>query len=544
MESQAERVVRRQHGVGRRTVWISILTLLSRLFGLAREVLAAALFGDDNPVYDAFLFAWRIPNLFRRFLGEGALSTSLQATLTEVDTREGDDAGREVFLATLRLVGFVLVALCVSLMAFVAFLPASLTSYLGASPLVAQELVLRLLPFVVLVCLTAAAGGALNVRGHYTLPALGPVLLNVVWIATLFAISLWVVGEEDAALQIARARWLTWGVLFASVVQLAVLLPPLVRTGLWRWSAALRRPSAHARRAAREVFRRSAPLAFGAAVYQVNVMIDGLMAQSMLPPGGQTAHYLANRVQQFPLALVAIAATTAVFPALAALGQTRRVGELRALHDETQRNVLFVALPAAAGLAFLARPIAEALFQHGEFDVEGVARVSAALRGLALAVVTAGAVGLVVRTYYALGDYATPVRVSTGMLGLNVLLNLFFLRGLNMDVEGLAYATTLSSLGNLLLLVPGLTGRLGLPESSQRLGRTLRPAMLAALACGVGAWAVQRAAETVMPASLALVLAMPAGAGIYAALAQVLGAPEWPAFRQRIARLSTTLRSF
>ncbi len=542
--ANGEEVVRRQRGVGRRTVWISILTLASRLFGMAREVLAASLFGDHNPFYDAFLFAWRIPNLFRRFLGEGALSTSLQAALTSADARGGNAAGRELFLATIRLVTFVLLLLCAAVMGFVAFLPEALMPYLGVEPAAAQELVLRLMPFVVLVCLTAAAGGALNVRGHYTMPAFGPVLLNVVWIVALVWIGHAVVAADEATLQLERTRWLSWGVLLASVVQLVVLLPALRRTGLWELGAALLRPSAEAREAAWGVFKRSAPLAFGAAVYQVNVMVDGVMAQSLLRPGGQTAHYLANRVQQFPLALIAIAATTAVFPALAALGHERRLGELRSLHDTTQRSVLFVALPAAVGLAVLAHPIASVLFEHGEYDTDGVVRVAAALRVLSLAVLTAGAVGLVVRTYYAMGDYRTPVLVSSAMLLLNVGLNLLFLRGMAMDVEGLALATTLSSMGNLLLLLPGLTRRLQLPPANSGALRSFSLAALAAAACGGASAAVQGSLAERSPDWLALTLAIAAGVLAYFLAAELLRVPEWLPFRSRIAQLSSRLRRF
>ncbi len=537
-------VVRRQAGVGKRTVWISILTLASRLFGLVREVLAASLFGDANPFYDAFLFAWRIPNLFRRFLGEGALSTSLQATLTEADAKGGDVAGREVFMATIRLVSFVLVALCVVTMTFVAFMPEALMHYLGQEPQAAQELILRLMPFVVLVCLTAAAGGALNVRGHYTTPALGPVLLNVIWIAALVLIGALVTADSEPALQMARARWLSWGVLVASVVQLGILLPALERTGLWRAGALLAQPAARARAAAWSVFKRSAPLAFGAAVYQVNVMIDGVMAQSMLEPGGQTAHYLANRVQQFPLALIAIAATTAVFPALAALGHERRLSDLRNLHDKTQRSVLFVALPAAIGLVVLAHPISRVLFEHGEFNPKGALRITRALQVLSLAVLSAGAVGLVVRTYYAMGDYKTPVRVSTAMLVVNVALNLLFLRGFGMDVEGLALATTLSSFGNLGLLLPGLRKRLQLPSATPGFARSLTLALIAAAACGLTSGLVQHFASSLCPEWLALSIAIPAGIAAYFAVAEALRIPEWQPFRSRLSRLSSTNRPF
>lgn len=534
--SGGDELLRRQAGVGLRAVWISLLTLVSRLLGLAREILAASLFGNANPFYDAFLFAWRVPNLFRRFLGEGALSTSLQATLTAADASAGAAHGRAIFLATIRLLTFVLVGLCALLMCALVAFSGALAPYLGVEPQATLELLLRLMPFVVLVCLAAAAGGALQVRGHYTAPALGPVLLNLGWIAALVWIGARVVGLEDDLLQLERVRWLSLGVLAASLLQFAVLIPALKRQGLWSLGAALWKPAQKARAAAWQVLRQSAPLAFGAAVYQVNVMIDGVMAQSLLEPGGQTAHYLANRVQQFPLALIAIAATTAVFPTLAALGHERRLGELRRLHDQTQRGVLFVALPAAIGLAVLAQPIASVLFEHGEFGAPGVARISLALRALSLAVISAGAVGLVVRTYYAMGDYKTPVRISALMLVCNAALNLFFLRGLGMDVEGLALATTLASFGNLFLLLPGLSRRLRLPRSEAGFLRAFGLSLLAAGASGLAAGGAEFFTRDQLPRALSLALALSAGAGVYFALAASLKIPEAQLMRERLAR--------
>jgi putative peptidoglycan lipid II flippase len=542
-EARGDHVVRRQRGVGRRTVWISLLTLLSRLFGMVREVGSAWLFGDSSAVYDAFLFAWRIPNLFRRFLGEGALATSLQKSLTEVDATRGEEAGAALFGATLSLLARLLTVLCAVVMAAVWLMPDTLPGtdfrWLGPDPDAVRELTLRVTPFVLLVCLTAAAGGALNVRGHYSLPAIGPVVLNLVWIGTLVVLASSVGFEvPDPGSHLELARLLTWGVLAAGALQLVVLVPALRRTALLVGGVSR---TGEARAAARDVLRRSAPLALGAAVYQVNVMIDGMMAQGLLPTGGQTVHYLANRVQQFPLALVAVAATTAVFPALAALGQQRRLEELRSLHDETQRNVLFVALPAACGLAALATPIAAALFEGGGFGAAGVERTGDALRVLAFAILPAGAVGLVARTYYSLGDFHTPVRISSWMLALNAVLNVLFIQGLGMDADGLALATGLTSLGNLLLLLPGLHGRLGLPLARPGLPASLGRMALAGLVCG----GVAAALEGFLVGSLgrwgALGAAMFAGGLAYACAARLLGVPEWQNFASRFQRIRAKL---
>ena len=278
------------------------------------------------------------------------------------------------------------------------------------------------------------------------------------------------------------ARVLAWGVLAAGAIQLVVHVPALVRNGLLlraSTSAQLEEPV----RGAWGVFKSSAPLAFGAAVYQINVMIDGLMAEGLLRNGGPAAHYYANRIQQFPLALIAVAATSAVFPALKALGHLGRRSELRGLHDKAQLGVAFLALPASFGLFLLAPSMCSVLFEHGEYGSDGIERMSSALRMLGLALVPAGAVGLVSRSYYAIDDFRTPVRVSAWMLVANVGLNALFVVGLDMDTDGLALGTALSSWGSLLLLWPGLARALGpAPESTPATPLVLRMLLASALA--------------------------------------------------------------
>jgi putative peptidoglycan lipid II flippase len=546
--SQGERVIRRQRGVGKRTIWISILTLVSRVLGMVRESMSALLFGDTSMVYDAFLFAWRIPNLFRRFLGEGALSTSLQASLTKVDAEEGDEAGAVLFRATLGLVAKILLALCLIVVASVWLLPNTFpgtdVQWLGPQGALVREFTMRLMPFVIFVCLTAAIGGALNVRGHYTLPALGPVLLNVLWIACLVGITwAWQTSETQTLPErLPMIRWLSAGVLLAGLAQLLLVVPAIKSCGLWPTVTIAPEAQARARSGARGILRRSAPLAFGAAVYQVNVMIDGMMAQSLLQPGGQTVHYLANRVQQFPLALVAVAATTAVFPALAAFGQQRRLADLRALHDKTQRNVLFIAMPAAFGLACLALPVTSLLFEYGAFKAAGVVRTADALRVLAFAILPAGAVGLVARTYYSVGDFKTPVRVSCAMLVANVVMNTLFIRGLHMDANGLALATTLASFGNLFILLPGLQDRVGLPAALPGWFSTLWKTFTAAACCGLIAREVHAVSAPYLPVGFGLALAILTGAGIYWIGCRVLRVEEGAQFAARFKGISTKFR--
>jgi putative peptidoglycan lipid II flippase len=561
--SARDDIVDRHKGLVGRTFLVSLLTLASRLLGFVREVVSAAIFGDQSAVYDAFVTAWRVPNLFRRLFGEGALSTSLQTAVTEADGDRGADAGRRLFLAVMRLTLAILVVVAGVSMVVVAGLPDRMPgtgwAWMGADPGPVRDLTVRLMPFVVVVCLAALAGGALNVRGHYRAPNLAPVAMNLGWIAALLALGVgygW--GEtatgakaEVVALQWEMARWLSAAVVLSGVLQLAVQVPALFENGLLRRRKGDPEPAPEpGGPGAWDVLRSSAPLALGAAVYQINVMIDGLMAEGLVADGGPAAHYYANRVQQFPLALIAVAATNAVFPSLKALGHRGRLGEVRALHDRTQLGIAFLALPAACGLAVLAQPIAAVLFQHGAYGAEGVARMAATIRMLALALLPAGAVGLLGRAYYAMGDFRTPVRVSIAMLVVNVGLNAALVAGLGMDVDGLALATALSSWLQLLVLLPGLRTRLGLPAGAG--GGVSRLARFAAATAvsGLGAWAAHRGVAWTLglgpdaaPRSVvALAASALVGVASYLALASLLRVPEWSEFRARLDRRTSRNR--
>lgn len=527
-------LVARHKRLDLRTILVSGLTLVSRVLGFVREILSAILFGDHSAVFDAFITAWRVPNLFRRFLGEGAISTSFQTALSDVEGRQGEQAGGIFFRSTIRALFALLVVVCLLTMALILVLPDQMPitgwHWLGADPEPVRDLAFRVMPFVVFICLAAVASAALHVRGRFAAPALGPVVLNLVWIGTLVWIGAhfgWCIDEGDFVRHQEMARTLAWGVLLAGAAQLALLLPALGREGL------LNRGSVSSRAAGRPsapgvglVLRRAAPLAFGAAVYQINVMVDGFMAEGLLEDGGPTVYYYANRVQQFPLALVAIAAGSAVFPAMQAHGQKGDLVSLRRLHDQTQRAVAFLLIPAGIGLAVLARPILSVSLEHGAFRPEGVERASGALVWLALAVLPAGAMGLVAKAFYSLGDFRTPVRISALVLVLNVALNTLFLVGWDMDVDGLALATAITSWIGLALMLPKFYSRQGMPQGPPgALGSLLRTALAAAASGGAALWVLGPASEAFSPL-LGLLLAMGSGLGAHLGVAFLLGSPE------------------
>jgi putative peptidoglycan lipid II flippase len=541
-------VVGRHRGLVRRTAIVSLFTLASRLLGFVRETVAASIFGDASAVNDAFVTAWRVPNLFRSLLGEGAMSTSLQTALTREDGERGLVAGRRLFWALARVAGFSALALCAGVMLGAWFLPDTLPfsgwAWLGADPEPVRELVVRLMPFVVFVCLAAVVGGALQVRGHFASTALAPVLMNLWWITALFL----VIGQfgfdqraepaAEYARQMSIARELAWYVMIAGLILLGAQLPALRSRGfLGRGDETV---AGEERRLLRarvwRVLREAAPLALGAAVYQVNVMIDGFMAEGLLPNGGPSVLYYATRVQQLPLSLVSAAATAAVFPALAALGHERRHGELRKLHDDTHLAIAFAALPAVLGLLVFAQPIMAVCFEHGSFGAEGTARGAAALRALALAILPAGAAGLVARTLYALGDFRTAVRISIGVVGLNVVLNFAFVLWLGMDADGLALSTAICAWLNLLLLLPALRRLVGPSGDPKRIGGRLARILLASGAAVGLAWLCWAFLGSACSMAVALLSCIALAAVSYALFCQLLRVPEWQAVRSRMRR--------
>jgi putative peptidoglycan lipid II flippase len=538
-------VGRHQKLVGR-TALISVLTAASRVIGFARESLSASMFGDRSAVNDAFVTAWRIPNLFRSLLGEGAISTSLQTALTKTDAERGEEAGRQLFLTVLRTVWWMLFALCAFGMLVVHFMPDRMpvtgAQWLGDEPAIVRELVVRMLPFVIFVCLSAVCSGALSVRGHFASPSLAPVLMNVWWIAALFIVARqfgWSrpAGSTDAAefaRQMEMARWLATFVLIAGSILLLVQIPALVTNGLLFRQQGSKSQSTASAGDVWIILKASAPLAIGAGVYQINVMIDGLMAEALLANGGPSLLYYATRLQQLPLSLVSIAATSAVFPALTALGHTREHARLKKLHDDTHHAIAFVAVPATFGLFALAAPVVAVCFEHGAFGPEGVHRAAAALRWLTLAILPAGAAGLVARAYYALGDFKTPVKVAVSMLCLNTALNVLFVAGFGMDADGLALATALTSWGNLFFLLPGLRTRFGLPRAEPGTVLRLVKITAAALVAALAALGTYSALAPERASALILMTAIGVSVATYATLVHVLGVPEW---RHVLARL-------
>ncbi|MGD2174298.1 MAG: murein biosynthesis integral membrane protein MurJ [Candidatus Brocadiaceae bacterium] len=505
-----------------RGAWvISTLTLVSRLLGVARDVLCAAFFGAGI-VWDAFSFAFRIPNLFRRLFGEGALSAAFVpelSTYLELRSKQESEA----------LAGRVAGALMAVLLAAVVMGEAIVlgaTRVAGLSPRwhLALSLTAVLLPYTVLVCLTAFAGATLHSLRHFAAPALAPVVLNVLWILGVGAVAPLVTASPQG-----RIYTVASFVLLAGIVQLLIQVVALHRKGFrWRPIFQLLHPDV------RRVASAMAPVALGLAAVQLNVLFDGVIAISLAHPegketfrllghvipypmavGANSVLYYANRLMQFPLGVFGIALATAAFPALSAQAARQDWDAFSRSILRGLRLVLFIGIPAGAGLILLRRPLVELLFERGAFTPSMSARAARALAFYATAVWAYCALHVLTRAFYSMKRPGVPARVAGATVVLNLGLNLTLVWPLR--EAGLALATAICALLQVVALYALLHRRVDL-GNGKGLVTTAARTLAATALMGCAAWVTLHALPGAEPGVLLKVAraVVPACAGVLA----------------------------
>ncbi len=477
---------------------VSACTLVSRLLGLARDVLSSHFFGT-LPVWDAFVAAFRIPNLFRRLFGEGALTAAFLPAFVE-----RHDSGR--LEEAHSLLNKLATALAVFLGLFVA-LGIGVTYILPRDPKTAlmAPLLRIMLPYLAIICVAALLGAALNGMRHYFAPASAPVLLNLAWIAALFAFA-------------RNIEAVAWAVVIGGILELLIMIPPLrARRVPIRPALDLGDPGL------REVGRRFVPLAFGLAPAQINELVGTLIAQYLAGAGAASVIYYGNQLTQLPLALVGTAVATAVYPLLASPKEDFR-GVLR----DSLSLVLFISIPATIGLIVLARPIVALLFEHGRFGPQDTIRTAwvVALYSAGLWCYCSNQVQ--VRAFYARKDAVTPVKVSAAMVLLNLVLSLSLVGFLR--EKGIALANSVTGLATFLVL-NGLLRRRHEGLDLGPVGRTLARSAAAGAIMGGVAWGLYLLMEAAVGASFAgrlarVLVPVAAGAVSYFLLARLLGMEE------------------
>jgi len=421
-------------------------TLLSRLLGYVRDAVVAGLFGASANA-DAFFVAFRIPNLLRRMFAEGSLSVSFIPVFTETLHAKGRTEALRLAQATL----FLLMILLIGLVLLGIFLAPSIVMLIGpgfrenpALFTLTVELTRIMFPYIFFIGLVALSMGILNVFGHFAAPALAPVVLNLAIIGAALVVSPHL--EQPV-------KGLAMGVLAGGVGQLALQAPFLYRYGI-RFG----RPRAFYHNGLKKIGRLMLPAAFGAAVYQINLLINTQLA-TLLPHGSVSYLYYADRLVQFPLGIVGMAAATALLPSLSRQALTGDQAAVTRTFGHATNLVLFITIPAMCGLILLREPIIWLLFKRGAFDLEAVRLTAAALLYYAAGLWAFTLARLATQTFYALQDTRTPVWTAAISIGVNIVCGLTLMRF--MGHAGLALATTIASGVNVILLFAALHNRLG-----------------------------------------------------------------------------------
>jgi putative peptidoglycan lipid II flippase len=402
----------------RSTAKVGAATITSRILGFVRDIVLARYFGASGAT-DAFFLAFKIPNFMRRLFAEGSFSLAFVPVLSEVraggDPRALKDLVDHV-AGTLAGILLALTAIGVLAAPAVTALFAPGWALEGRDEFWLSASMLRItFPYILLISLTALAGGILNTFDRFLVPALTPVLLNLSLIAAAVLLS-----GRMAVPVIALA----WGVLAAGVLQLVVQVPALVRLGLlprprWGWRHS----------GVRKILKLMIPTLIGSSVAQVNLLLDTVIA-TFLVAGSVSWLYYSDRLLEFPLGVFGVALSTVILPNLSRKFALQNPQGFSATLDWALRLAVIITLPAAVGLMALAAPILVTLFHYEAFQLEDV-RMSA----LSLAAYAAGlpafiAVKVLAPGFYARQDTRTPVRIAIAAMIANMVLNLLFVASL------------------------------------------------------------------------------------------------------------------
>ncbi len=414
---------------------VSGVTMVSRVLGLVREMVIAAVFGA-SALASAFVTAFTMPNLFRRLLGEGALTSAFVPTLQEETRRRGytgalalvNEVATWVGVTTLAITGVAMALLSAHDWWGAGLASAGVEADTVERWRLGARLAVVLFPYMTMVCLAAVFSAALQTRDRFLEPALNPVWLNLAMIGLLL-LGVRLAGDDAEA----RMRWLCAGVLLGGAMQMLVPGLALMRLG-WRprWAPARSE-------GVRQIARLMVPTLFGSAIYLVNTTLSRLLGLS-LDDAAATLLNLSTRVMELPIGVFALAVSTVVFPQIAKHAAEGRPDLLAEDYRRGMRLILLVNVPAAAGLIVLARPFTRVLFERGEFTAEHTALMAPVLAVSVVALPFLAFVSLALRAFYARKDTRTPVRAAWWSFVTNMALSLALMHWLG--APGLALGAT------------------------------------------------------------------------------------------------------
>ncbi len=423
------------------------MTLISRLLGFIRDLVIAMQFGATAAA-DAFFVAFRIPNVQRKILGEGAVTAAFIPVFLEIRNQKGE---QEAWKMTANLFNILLTLLVTSSLALVLLAPFVIMVFAPGFIETPDKFDLTVLltqwmaPYLLFIGLAVFCMGILNTHNVFALPALTPALLNICMIGGALLIS---PQLKEPILGLA------FGVLAGGMLQFAVQFPEVLRRG-FRFTASIQWKSAEVIKIGKLMI----PVIFGLAVYELNMLVDTLLA-SMLDEGSISYLYYGNRLVQLPLGVFGVAVGVAILPMLSGQAANKEFSEMIKTIAFGIRFILFITIPATVGLILLRFPIVNTLWERGEFSRLTTEGTAIALLYYSMGLCAFCGIKVIAPAFYSLQDTKTPAKVGVYSMILNIILNLILMGPLQHG--GLALATSIAALFNVVLLIHFLRKRLGL----------------------------------------------------------------------------------
>ena len=434
---------------------VSLWTLLSRITGLARELLVASTFGA-SAMTDAFNVAFRIPNLFRRLFAEGAFSQAFVPVLAASKAQHGDDATRILVDRVATMLAWVLLVTCIVGVIASPLLVWAMASGMQKDPRGYNAAVFMtrfMFPYIGFMSLVALSSGVLNTWKRFAVPAATPLLLNVCMISAAWLLSPWLQARGIEPIYAMGV-----GVIAGGVLQLAVQIPALRALGMLPRIGVRREALQEAWNdpGTRRIGKLMLPALLGVSVAQVSLLINTQIA-SHLPTGSVSWLTYADRLMEFPTAMLGVALGVVLMPQLAGARAAGDAARYSSLLDWGLRIVVLLSVPCAIGLLTFAKPLVAVLYHYGAFTEADVQQTTLALMGWGVGLVGIVAIKVLAPGYYASQDIRTPVRIAIVVLVITQLLNIALVP--MFQVAGLSLSIGLGALVNATWLLVGLVRR-------------------------------------------------------------------------------------
>ncbi len=420
----------KQKSVARSAGIVSIAVMFSRVFGLVREMIFARYFGAGF-LYDAYVVAFRIPNVLRDLFAEGALSAAFVKVFTDYQINKGEQAAWRLASLVLNALAVVMSVICiVGILLSRQFVNLVADGFSPEKAALATTLTQIMFPFILLVALAAVAMGVLNTKGVFGVPASASTVFNIVSI--LFGLGLayylsgggWLNSGDKNAVPEASAQWaiigMAIGTLIGGAFQFLMQLPSLFKVG-FRFSPVL----SFTDEGVRKVIALMTPAILGTSAVQINVLINTYFVSGI--DGAQGWLSYAFRLMQFPIGLFGVAVGTAAIPVLSRLASENKMQEFRDTISSSMNLVFLMTLPSACGLIVLGEPIVRLIYERGKFDATATSMTAIALVGYSIGLTGYAAIKILSPAFYALNDAKTPMMIAIASIAVNFI-GSYFLR--------------------------------------------------------------------------------------------------------------------